>query len=174
MVMIKRKFPFRIAVVRESGGFGDCICAAGTCRQLKLENPGSHVKVFCPGGFIPIYGHCEGIDSAESLGEVKDLSGKRRSRNANLNCKLYPVSYLGELYSWHPHKVVDLWCPGAVHECSTVGPLLFNRNELFAMSAGCKDISARAVWHPTELDKIAADRFLRNNRLQANGFLAVS
>jgi len=164
----------RVAVVRESGGYGDCICAAGTCRQIKKEYPESTVAIFCPNEFLEVYKHCEGVDQIHSLGPVSEVSPRRRSRSATLRTSRRKYHYLQPLYEYKPDLTVDLWCPGAVHECSTVGPLLFNRNELFAMSAGCDDIRARARWVVTDEERSFAKKWIHELGVEEGKFIGLS
>ena len=164
----------RISLVRESGGIGDCIVAGGTCRQVKIENPDAQLAVFCPENFRFVYEHTCSFARIVSLGLVQDLGRKRRPRLADLANKKQMYPYLTPLYRWKSNKVVDLWCPGNVHETSTRGPLIYNRSQLFALAAGCENFNVRPVWTVTAEEAKFAFKWLENLDMKPNGFIAMA
>jgi hypothetical protein len=147
----------RIAVVRESGGYGDILCSGGAIQAYKRENPDDVINFFVPEEFVKVAEHL-GPHHVTSIGSLAGGLGKyRRWRDTPIDPVRHP--YLKPVMEFNPDKVLDLYCPGFLYETSCRGECLLSRAELFALALGVRDTGTSCPqWHA---DTIEAEYFER-------------
>ena len=150
----------QVALVRESGGLGDIVCMGAAAMALTAENPDVTIHAFVPRDFLEIAQHLVGIDSVQSLGAVSELSSVRRRRDQPLDRKKYPYLKVLDGIEWD--KIVDLYCPGFLYECSSVQRVTLGRAALFAMAAGVKSLAqAIPMWQSTWSERNIAEELYK-------------
>ena len=129
--------------------------------------------VFCPNEFKEVYHHLEGVGSTVGLGTISSLV-QRRPRIANLAHRPSGLEYLKPLYLWKPSRIIDLWCPGYVHETGTEGDLLYSRPQLFCLAAGLSPMDARPSWTVRPDEKAIALNHLDRIGIKPGSFIALA
>lgn len=161
----------KVALLRESGGYGDIITMSAAGQSVKARMGADvHVEAFVPKDFEQAADHLVGIDSVVALNPPPIHS--RRRRDTYLDVHQHP--YLRTVFEAKPDKIVDLFCPGFLYEETTRDEILYSRAQLFAMAAGGLDVSKVApIWQiePWEADN--AEYMMKTLKLE-DGFIGVA
>jgi len=161
----------RVAVVREAGGFGDCLGVGAVCKQLADENDDYYIGVFCPDEFAIVYFHMgDYIDDIIPLGNINHLVKRKRVRGDGITKHF---SYLKKVIDWKPDRIVDLFCPGCVYEAYEKGPLKKSRIQAFAEEAHCKSWNTAPTWNVFAYERRAAQDYLDSIGVKGGEFFSV-
>jgi len=116
-----------VGLIREAGGLGDVLRLDSVARALKRRGT-ERVTAYGLHQYKEVFGRLSAIDEFVSV-QIRFLS-QRRSRSSNWQ----KADYLMRTIRRGHDRIVDLFCPGYLHEMRS-DPPIFSRAEAFCLAA---------------------------------------